>query len=381
MRSLKAGLIAVAVPSLIATLLVAGCSADGSSDLDPTTEPAATEPSDNTVIAPNDDDNDSDTKDSGSKDAGKKDASPKSDAGKDSGPPAPNEGDPCTGATKFTRACGNCGTQEAYCVADNADGGTSGKVGPYTACNQAADACTPGETTQEACGNCGQVTKTCSNQCKWTSSACSGQPTNSCVPGSVQWAKGACTTGYTSATCSASCQWSAFSPTCTTPVNDIVMNIPASATAAASSIDITLSASKVTDRMPSYDTCPVTDALSTGAYPYSYVEVKNTTNQNATVTVYASAGTSGAVIDTIMAIYDIPVIPLDVKDRKNCKWGVDDQSSSGDPTGDTDFSLIEGVSIPANSSVLVYVSSYYKYSSTTPAESTGTIKLNVKRTN
>lgn len=383
MRSLKAGLIAVAVPSLFATLLVVGCSADGSSDLDPTTEQAPTDPSSDTVIAPDDDgSDDKGGKDAGSKDAGKKDASSKSDAGKDSGPPAPNEGDPCTGATKFTRACGNCGTQEAYCVADGTDGGTSGKVGKYTTCSEPADACTPGDTSQEACGNCGKVTKTCSNQCKWTSSACNGQPANSCVPGSVQWAKGSCDAGYTNATCSATCQWSAFSPTCGNPVNDIVVGVPAGLTNA-SPVNITFSTGKMASKLSG--TCP-SGTLTSGNYPYAYVEVKNSNAAAATVTVYASPTNPSAntpfVIDTMMGAYDTPAVPVEDTNRKNCKWGVNDQSYSDTAlTIDEDFSILKDIVVPGNSSILVYLTTWKAYDATDPTKTTGTFVFNVKRTN
>ncbi|AKU97219.1 hypothetical protein AKJ09_03883 [Labilithrix luteola] len=387
MRSLKSGLIAVAVSSLFGTLAMVGCSADGSSDLgDETTDQSPTEPTGGAVLPPSStgDDN-SDSKGTGAKDAGKKDASTKSDAGKDSGPPAPNEGDPCTGATKFTKSCGNCGTQEAYCIGDGTDGGTAGKVGKYSACSEAADACTPGTTTSEACGNCGTLTKTCSNQCKWTSSACNGQPAQSCVPGSVKWdANSMCATGtYTSASCTVSCQWSSWSPTCSKPVNDVVINIPTSVWTSTSptvtSTPVTFSTARMGDRLGGYSTCPITSSLSSGDYPYGYVEVKNATAKPATVTVFASKDASGRVIDTIMAAYETPFLPIEDAARKKCKWGVNDQSTSDTSlTGNANFSILKSIPIPAGTSILVYVAAYSEYDGSDPTSSTGTFNLNVR---
>ncbi|MBX3210082.1 MAG: hypothetical protein KF764_33940 [Labilithrix sp.] len=378
MRSLKSGLLGCIVAGLLGTFAVVGCSASGDTgDIgDPTTDTDPTEGTGGTVLPPSnpgdDDDDDStggvDKKDAG-KDAGKK------DAGKDAGPPPPDEGTNCATANQiFKRSCGMCGTQEAVCLA-NEDGSAGGKVSPYGVCsNQVANGCLPGSTEDIACGNCGTQKRTCNAFCGWSAGQCTGQPTNSCTPGAVEFQSAGCGQDlYRQRSCQATCVWENFPQTCTPPPTHVL--VAPTAGGVTSTIAI-LTDSKTIARVPS-GTCPVTGSFST-VTPYAYIEVRNTNPRAATVSIYNSQATGGPIIDTVMVAYTGTQIPGTEAARRACTGTVNDFGNSS-LTGDGAFASLDGtraVTIPANSSVQVYFASYYAAGGSSPA--TGMVKLNVR---
>ncbi len=153
--------------------------------------------------------NDPDDDEPGVEDGGKKDSGGGGgDAGKDSGPPAPMPGDTCLAKNQIvSRLCGKCGKQETICEA--ADDAGALEWSDYGTCNGESGSCLPGET--RPCGNCG--TQTCTSTCGW--SACGGQPTNHCTPGSVAFTGAGCPSGgLRSRVCNPTCQWSDYSAAC-----------------------------------------------------------------------------------------------------------------------------------------------------------------------
>lgn len=375
MRSLKTGLFTFAAAGLFGMAAVVGCSADGAGDV--IEDPNATEPAgdEGAQLPPSSSSSSSSSSSGGStsKDAGKDAA--KTDSGKDAGPPPPNPGDACTKIDQiFKKSCGACGTQEAVCLAGSGDGG-AGTVSDYGPCGgEIAGGCIPGTVEDVACGNCGTAKKTCNQYCAWSTAACTGQPANSCKPGSVEYTAAGCgASEYRRRDCQNSCMWTNYG-TCGTPVNDIVLNMVGTVGQTAST-EITLDDTKLGPKLSG--TCP-NGSLTGTTYAYRYVEVKNTTAKAATVTLYTSAGTGGKVVDTIIAYYDKAIEPMDDASRKACKGGVNDQST-GDTalTGNSNFSILKTVAIPAGGSILVYVASYYTYS-LTDEDSFGPVNLNVK---
>jgi hypothetical protein len=308
------------------------------------------------------------------KDSGKKDAGPKPEAGVDAGPPPPVVGAVCTTIdAKATKACGKCGKAETLCIDDGS--GKTGKWGDYGACGSEAGECVPGEIVTQDCGNCGKQVKTCNQYCAFSTGTCTGQPPNSCVPGATEYTSASCTTGYRNRTCGTACQWSSFSATCAAPVNEIVFDIGATVNAVTTKL-INFSAARQGSRISPFGTCPLSTAPQSGNYPYQYVELRNPTTKSAKVTVFVS--TAGVAIDTIMAVYGTPIQPMDDAGRKACTFGVNDQSADTTLTGNTDFSLISGVTIPAGGSVLVYVSTFYENVAAAGEITTGNLNLNAK---
>ena len=362
MGSLKSGLFAIALTSLVGTAAVVGCSADGGSAI---TETDPTLPGDDPSVGKLPPSNGSSGDpappplDAG-KDASKKDSGPKPEAGVDAGPPAPVVGASCpTLNVTATKSCGKCGKAETLCLDD---GTGKGKWSPYGACAGEAGECTPGESVTQDCGNCGKQVKTCGQFCAFSTGACTGQPVNSCKPGTTEYSGAGCVTPqtYRNRSCGAACTWSNYSGTCETPVNDLKFDIGAAA-GATTSKTITFSSAKVTSRLSAFSSCPLASAPTAGNYPYQYVEIRNpNATKAAKITIYASLAPGGVVIDTIMAAYSTSIQPMDDAGRKACAFGVNDQSGSDVAlTTDADFSILKAVTIPAGGSVLVYIASYY----------------------
>ena len=399
MRSLKSGLVAIALAGIFGTVAVVGCSADGggagiatqldSTEPAPVTEPGSVLPERSNAPVTDGDagKGDSGTNDSGKNDSGKNDSGTTNpdagvDAGVDAGPPPPVEGDACTTLNAISKKpCGACGTAETVCLNDGTGTG-KGKWSAYGVCNgELTNGCVPGTVVDAPCGNCGTQKKTCNQSCAFTTAACTGQPLNSCAAGAMEYTTAGCKSAeYRNRTCSAACIWGSFSATCAAPVNDIVLNIPTTVGPIATR-SITLSAAKQGSRL-NPGACPQSSAPTAGNYPYQYVELKNTTGTPAKVTVFASAVASGPVIDTIMAGYSTTFQPMDDNARKACAYGVNDQSSGASDTaltGNLKFSILKAVPIPAGGSILIYVSTYYTNPPSLASEvTTGDINLNVK---
>ncbi len=378
--SLKSGLFAIALTSLVGTAAVVGCSANGTTGIADTTDPTTPPPVDEGNHLPAAIDSGPDPIPDAGKDASKKDSGPKPDAGIDAGPPPPVEGTACpTLNAKASKTCGACGTAETLCLDD---GTGKGKWTAYGQCtNELTNGCIPGSVTTEDCGNCGKQTKTCNQYCSFTVSTCAGEPVNSCKPGTLEYSGAGCPvpSTYRNRTCAAACTWGGYSATCQTPVNELLLNI-AGAVGATTSKTITFTAAHVLPRLSAFGTCPLASAPSPGDYPYQYIEIHNpSATKAAKVTVYSSfAPGSAVVIDTIMAVYATAIQPMDDNARKQCRDGVNDQSPDISLTGNVDFSLLSGVAIPAGGSVLVYLATYYQYSAGGANVTTGDLSINAK---
>jgi len=359
MRSLKSGLFGCVVAGLVVSVAVVGCTASGEvGDLEPIMESEPTEGEDQgrTILPPSnpDVDDDDDELTSSKKDAGK-DASSK-DAAKDSGPKAPEPGDPCTTVDqKFKRSCGKCGTQEALCLADLT-------VSEYSACSNEIGLCIPGST--QACGNCG--TQTCSNSCNW--GTCQGQPANSCSPGSVDYTTAGCTTPqtYRERVCGETCTWGNYSATCGAPNNPLKLTISGTVNGTVSG-NYNLTATKLGKRVTSCSSSPSTDAN----YPYEIVEVRNNTAKAAKVSLWLS-GTPA--IDTVMAVYPTNLPPQTDEQLKACSK-VNDQCAASLCT--SPWSGLTDVSIPAGEVILVRFGAYWHVNDPDDL-TTGPVRLTVR---
>lgn len=297
--------------------------------------------------------------------------------------PAPKEGDSCAKADDLAYDwCGKCGVTSAVCQ-KQADG--SLKWGKYAGfCDQEVGECTPGEAIDGVCGNCGTQKKTCnpygkkSNSCKWTTAKCV-EPVGSCKPEAVEYTAASCDVSgtYRKRTCDAACTWSAFSE-CATVSADATVNVPALDQTAG--VSVTFSTAQMADGLEGY--CPAA-TLDPGAFPYRYVAVKNTRSTAATVTGYLSAVSAGGkVIDTVMATYNLSSPPLTAAQRKACDKGISDDTFGANETltGDSRFSAINSVTIPAGGTVIFYMAPFLAYDATLPDRNTGTIRFNVKTT-
>lgn len=389
MRSLRSSLVTFALSTLVGAAIFAGCSADGTSG-DPldglgyNTDSSPTDPEDDdeaeagsNIIPDDGKDNGGGngggggigggTKDAGSKDGGSKDGGSTKDAATaDSGSDAgtfPETGDPCVGATTFTRPCGFCGKQTALCI-------SPGVVGPYSQCDAAEDACEPGTVVTEACGNCGTVTKTCSKTCKFTLGSCTGQPLNHCKPDTVQYTDAQCSDArtYSTSSCSSSCQWSPWSNECkviTTPNKMTISGTVGSVVSATWTME-------GAGKRPSGTTsvCPASTSLATTG-PLVPVEVTNGTNKTATITAFHTKSATGVTFDASMWYYSGSGIPMGDADIKQCvKLG--DQctaKTSGGATGTSatnicggsgfySFSSLEDIVIPPGGKIIVFSSGY-----------------------
>jgi hypothetical protein len=347
MRSLKSGLIALAISGVFGAAAVVGCSASGDSGgigQDGTgTDPNVTPPSN--VLPP--ENPGGDPPPDPVKDAGKK------DTGVDAGPPPPNPGDPCPKADAIAKKpCGACGTAEAICTGD-AEAGTL-KWSEYGQCQgEIAGGCTP--TTTGACGNCG--TQTCSKYCAW--GACS-EPAGACKSGSTDYSTAGCATPntYRNRTCDATCKWSGFSATCDAPNNPNKMTVPA---AVNTQVQTTwnFTAADVGNRLGPFAGCPAA-SVDSGKYPYVIVEVHNPTAQKATVTIQSLPGTNG--LDVVIYAFNKTLPPPDDASMEACDYQPTDDCPAGSGVtcpASGYWGGLMGVTINAGASVLVYLASYY----------------------
>jgi hypothetical protein len=382
MCSLRSGLFGATIASVIGTFsLLVGCGADGTADVlivDPTSasDPTDPEKEGSTVVPPP---SPAGGSDGGSAKPGQDAGKPKpgaSDAGKDSGPSVPNEGDPCpTPNEVFKRSCGFCGTQEAICLV-SPDGG-SNFVSPYGECTgQVEGGCMPGTVEEVPCGNCGTQKRTCNQYCAWSTSACQNQPPNHCTPGSMELLSAGCPADtYRTKTCKADCTWEPATLTCAGPPTFV--NAPPTPGSVNSTIAI-LKSTQTIGRLGG--TCP-SATISTTETPYAYVEVRNPNPKAVTVSIYNSQATATSpIIDTVMAAYAGAAIPTTDAQRKNCLKGVGDYGTTA-LTGDDDWASLDGtraVTIAPGASVQVYFAAYASYSSSNPSKTTGLVKLNVR---
>ena len=371
MGRLGSGLMATAIVCALVTVTFAGCTADGTTGEVPETEPATNEPG---AVLPGSS-GDEDEPDEPVGDAGKKKDGGKSDAGKDAGPPPPEPGDPCTDLNKIVeKKCGACGKQSTVCLAG--DAGT-GYWSAYGACSgELVGGCIPGETVTEDCGNCGTRVRTCSAYCVLSSPTCTGQPADSCPPGSIDLTAAGCSAPNTfrARTCKADCSYNPFGD-CAAPPTSV--NVAPTVGSVSSTVAV-LSSSQTMAKMTG--TCPNPTLSTTISTPYTYIQVKNPLAKAATVSIYNSLAPGGDVLETILAAYQGAVAPTAEAARKACDKGV---SISGTTalTGNTKFASLDNtrkVTIPAGGTVSVYVAAERAYDATKPADTTGSVKLSVK---
>lgn len=366
MRSLKTGLVTITLAGFVGLAAVVGCSADGTSDVteDPgtPTDPAASQ---GTPLPPEPSGGSTSSSGStGTKDGGKT----KTDAGFDAGPPAPKPGDPCMKVDDvFTKSCGKCGKAQAICL--GTDGGTGGKWSDYGACLNETGECVPGDSQQVDCGNCGKATKTCNNYCAWSTGSCTGQPTNSCAPGTVEYSAAGCTTSgtYRNRSCATTCTWSNYSDPCSEPAiaNKLTISTSANGTVQGS---YSLTNTQVSKREPTY-TCGSSAYLSTETdHPYEIIEIINPTAKTAKVDIKV---TTAAVDDSVLALYPTNLPPDTDADIKAC--------TSADEEYDGSFPSLTGMTLPPNAKYIARMQSYYSTSSNFGGHTfTGSFTLQVK---
>lgn len=282
------------------------------------------------------------------------------DAGKDSGPPPPNPGDPCpVENAKFTKSCGKCGTQTALCLEK--------KVTEYGVCENEMGVCNPGE--QAECGKCGK--QTCTQYCIW--GGCGGEKTGptACFAGQYDLDSAGCGVAGTWRTrkCKADCTYNSFSTSCfANPTGDNGAESPEWTMAAPatvgqiSSVVLPLRATYAADRFTS--TCPIagTTNPTAGAYPISYVTVTNPTGQTLTATAWADPASILAP-RVVMAWYPTTARPSDVNERRACSKGMAlscPANLSPECTSTTKAGLTSTNSlvIPPGSGVLLYIGAY-----------------------
>jgi len=367
------------VASSTLPFVVAACSADG--DGTPVLETTGTEPGPDpvpTVALPEASTYDAGEVTDAAKDAAKdasKDAKP--EASIDAGKPAPNPGDACKTLDEiFDRSCGACGKQQAICLA-NADG-TVGTVSEYSICaNELAGGCVPGTVEDEACGNCGTRKKTCTAYCAWTTTACAGEPANSCTPQTQDYSTAGCPTAglFRTRACSETCAWSSFSLSCE-PLDFqlVVAGAPGTSVSAVYPLRATMADKRLTG------SCPTGTLSTTTNHPYVYVRLVNPTDQTLTLSAWNTAATTGGpVIDTLMTWYASAAKPADDAARKACVKSVVDGCPSGLPCGDTKWAGLtaaNAVTLPPFGSATLFFGSYYAATSSSPSE--GNVKLVVR---
>jgi len=315
-----------------------------------------------------------------SEDAGKpaKDAGTK-DSAVDAGPPPPVPGAPCTTIDEVRkRACGACGTQATICLSagdPDAGAGTWQEYGPCE--GELAGGCIPGTKVTEACGNCGTLTKTCSAYCAFTTSACTGQPASSCVPGNVDLSTASCGVPNTfrQRTCQASCTYNSFGSECMAPPTTIEVG---PTTGSVTSTIAVLTADAVLSRPTG--TCPNATLSTTVSTPYTWLRVHNPLAKEAQVAIYNTVAPGGVVFKTLLAAYAGAGTPSGDAERKACTKGVATIGTAA-LTGDSKLASLDGtraVTIAPGATVTVYVAAYNAYDATKPTESTGKVKLNVQ---
>jgi hypothetical protein len=380
MRSLKSGLVVIALSGLFGTVAVVGCSAEGTGGvLAVENDPTAPAPTGGSKLPPRGEDPTPGVSDGGKTDGGKKDGGPKAEAGVDAGPPPPVAGAACSTPNAIVKKpCGACGTTETVCLDDGKDAGT-GTWSPYslTCVDEIPGGCVPGSTAEEACGNCGTVKKTCTQFCEYSTTACQGEPKDSCVPGTVGFTTAGCVElqTYRNRTCGDACTWGNFSATCEGPTNANKLTISDAVNGTVAGTYL-LSAAKMGSKVTG--SCPTASVSSTTDHPYEIVEVKNATAQTAKVSAWL---TGTPAIDTVMNAYATNLAPETAAALKACTVGVNDFCPSTLPCGaDDDWSGLTGsqtIVIPPGQVVLIRFASYYPKSSASYV-TTGNATLTVR---
>ena len=288
------------------------------------------------------------------------------EAGGDAGP----AGSAC--ATKDSvqkQTCGFCGFQTRVCE-PNTDGGAN-VWQQWGFCQaEVAQGCLPGSTASEACGLCGTRQKICQNDCNFAVGACQNQPPNACSPGSTDFEVGlSCDAGGRTRTCASNCTYGGFSG-CFVPdggVTGASLTVPPTV-GGINKGQFQLDPMQTAARLGAFGSCPSASISTTDVTSYQYVQIVNTTSMTATISVWggkvATAGASD--IDTIMAAYAGPNLPITPAQRTACTVGVTDSCfDSTDPTACQASwaglmkSANKQVTVGPFGSVFIYTAAYY----------------------
>lgn len=286
-------------------------------------------------------------------------------------------GSPCPdGSGIQTRQCGKCGSESRFCGNGvwQAWGTCSGEV---------TGGCTPGESQSQYCGQCSWKNVTCGPDCKWnTAGFCNptpGAPAAECEGdasadggAAAKWYPGlSCDAGDGRwASCQPNCTWGNPGPCVTPPGAANVVSISGVVAGVQASV-FSIPATPTLTRLSS-GVCPKTSYAYEDPVPYSYVEIRNPTAQAATVSIWLSNSTAPADggdagtrnIDTILAVYAGRALPMSDAERFACLVYVSDECSSTtdapckSPWSGLTLGAGHAVTIPANGSVLAYVSVY-----------------------
>jgi hypothetical protein len=373
MSGLKSGLVTVVVAGAIGVFTVVGCTADGTSSVVDENAPGETEgatlPPAGGETTPTDAGKPAPPKDAGTKDSA---------TAVDAGPPPPVPDTPCPTLDEVkTKPCGACGTQSTICL----DVAGTKKWSVYSTCvGELVGGCIPGTVVNEACGNCGTQKKSCTQFCAFSVAACTGQPANACVPGSVELQNAGCPSAdvYHQRTCGPTCTAPNFDAVCTAPPTTV--EVGPTVGSVTSTVAILTSA----QTMPNFSTLAsactsVTLSTTVTTAPYVYINVHNPLATAATVAIYNILAPGGVVFETQLAAYDGTTGPTDEASRKLCVRG----STYGTTalTGNSLFASLDGttkqVTIAAGATVSVYVGAQKAYDPANPATSTGKVNLNV----
>lgn len=367
MRSLKSSLFTLAFSGMLGAGIIVGCAGTEEVDL---TDTDTTDADSGVTTIPSTPEASTPDSSTPKKDAGTK------DSGKDSGPigpTGPNPGDACAQIGKeYTRKCGKCGEQMAVCE-PGGDAG-AGIVSAYGTCSGETGECTPGESV--ACGNCG--TGTCTQYCSIPSgSACTGQPANSCVPGTVEYKSPGCAINtYKKWSCAAvgapnQCTWEVGA--CAEPVNDIKLTIATTPNGVVTGT-YEIQKTKLGGRPPTY-TCPGA-ATATPDYPYEVVELFNSSTKKATIVIETTAY---ALKDLVMTAYAGNLPPAD-SDLGAC---VDTDEAFG--TGSSAQGKIGAgtrlIELPAGGKSILRLTSYYAHTTTNVTSGSVSIKVTTTKLN
>lgn len=363
LKTCVSGCVAVAV---FASGLVVGCGANGEFEFElPMSAVEPVEPTETRVPLPpsqsNEPEDDSEASPFPAFDAGPSDEHVDATASpaKDAGPTQPETGDACTTVDElFKRTCGKCGDQEAICLATHV-------VSDYGLCVGEKGACIPGET--RPCGHCG--VQTCSNSCNWGS--CTGQPPNSCSPGTVGYSTAGCPAAntYRERSCADTCTWDYYSQQCLSASEPATLHVSDVVGESVRGVYV-LSEAKVGKRSPTSCSLSVS---STANYPYELVEVRNDTPQAVTLTIYLAGPTP---IETLLAVYATSSPPTTDAALRACSKV--NRVCSGVTGCATPWSGVTDVRIPAGGVNYVRFGAYMPLSST--SLSTGMVALHVVTT-
>lgn len=261
---------------------------------------------------------------------------------------SPDPGTECTVVGEaFTRPCGSCGTQLAYCSPAH-------EVGNYGSCRSAEGNCAPGAVEEgAACGACGTTQRTCNAQCVFEpSGVCTGEVPGGCVQGTTEVRTTGCATGQTIVyQCNAACGFEVQAgAVCTGTAAFPVITI---ASTEATTVDQAVTAAEqVKGPRNLFYSC---DSLSAQQVFGRVFEIYNPTAQAATVDVWNTVATQW---DFVMIAYGSP--PLAPADLVPACTAVNDLCSVApySATSNVCFAGPNGVQIPAGARRWVYVGNF-----------------------